>query len=124
MELADYSGWREEQTRVRREGRYVGIGTCLVVEPSSSTRMGSYNAGYYSVRMRMDPNGKIAVFPSGSDEGQGHATSISRLVADELRVAFDDICCRRDSSLPAWPYSAAFMVGPRRRLAARQLEKI
>ncbi|HSF47496.1 MAG TPA: xanthine dehydrogenase family protein molybdopterin-binding subunit, partial [Burkholderiales bacterium] len=67
MELADYSKWRAEQTRLRREGRYVGIGTCLVVEPSSSTRMGSYNAGYYSVRMRMDPNGKIAVFPSGSD---------------------------------------------------------
>ena len=105
MELADYSKWRAEQARWRQEGRYLGIGTCLVVEPSSSTRMGSYNAGYYSVRMRMDPNGKVAVFSSGSDEGQGHATSISQLVADELSLPFDDIMVVEGDSL-ACPYGS------------------
>jgi carbon-monoxide dehydrogenase large subunit len=91
--------------RLRQQGRYLGIGTCLVVEPSSSTRMGSYNAGYYSVRMRMDPNGKVTVFPSGSDEGQGHATSISQLVADELGVPLDDITVVEGDSL-ACPYGS------------------
>lgn len=129
MELADYGGWRTEQARLRREGRAIGIGTCLVVEPSSSTRMGSYNAGYYSVRMRMDPNGKIAVFPSGSDEGQGHATSISQLVADELRVPFDDISVVEGDSLAcpygSGSYSSRFSVvgTTAATLAARQLKE-
>jgi carbon-monoxide dehydrogenase large subunit len=129
MELAEYSKWREEQKRLRSEGRYVGIGTCLVVEPSSSTRMGSYNAGYYSVRMRMDPNGKVSVFPSGSDEGQGHATSISQLVADELEVPFDDILVVEGDSLAcpygSGSYSSRFsVVGTTAvTLAARQLKE-
>ena len=129
MELADYSGWREQQGRLRREGRAIGIGTCLVVEPSSSTRMGSYNAGYYSVRMRMDPNGKVAVFPSGSDEGQGHATSISQLVADELHVPFGDISVVEGDSLAcpygSGSYSSRFSVvgTTAATLAARQLKE-
>jgi carbon-monoxide dehydrogenase large subunit len=129
MELADYTGWRERQARLRSEGRAIGIGTCLVVEPSSSTRMGSYNAGYYSVRMRMDPNGKVAVFPSGSDEGQGHATSISQLVGDELRVPFDDISVVEGDSLAcpygSGSYSSRFSVvgTTAATLAARQLKE-
>jgi carbon-monoxide dehydrogenase large subunit len=129
MELADYSGWREQQPRLRREGRAIGIGTCLVVEPSSSTRMGSYNAGYYSVRMRMDPNGKVAVFPSGSDEGQGHATSISQLVADELLVPCGDISVVEGDTLVcpygSGSYSSRFSVvgTTAATLAARQLKE-
>ncbi len=105
MELAEYSKWRREQARLRHEKKYLGIGTCLVVEPSSSTRMGSYNSGYYSVRMRVDPNGRVAVFAAGSDEGQGHATSISQLVSDELSVPFDDITVVEGDSL-ACPYGS------------------
>jgi len=105
LELADYDQWQERREQARQQGRLVGIGTCLVIEPSSSTRMGSYNAGYYSVRIRMDPNGRVYVFPSGSDEGQGHATSISQLVADELRVSFDDIMVVEGDSL-ACPYGS------------------
>jgi 2-furoyl-CoA dehydrogenase large subunit len=91
--------------------------------------MGSYNAGYYSVRMRMDPNGKIAVFPSGSDEGQGHATSISQLVADELQVSFDDILVVEGDSLAcpygSGSYSSRFSVvgATAATLAARQLKE-
>jgi aerobic carbon-monoxide dehydrogenase large subunit len=129
MELAEYSQWRAEQARYRREGKFLGIGTCLVVEPSSSTRMGSYNAGYYSVRMRMDPNGNVAVFPSGSDEGQGHATSISQLVADELSMPFDHIMVLEGDSLAcpygSGSYSSRFSVvgTTAATLAARQLKE-
>ena len=105
LELLDYDHWRKEQAELAARGRYVGIGTCLVIEPSSSTRMGSYNAGYYSVRMRMDPNGRVYVFPSGSDDGQGHATSISQLVGDELQVSFHDVMVVEGDSL-ACPYGS------------------
>ncbi len=103
--LLDYDHWRQVQKEATAQGRYLGIGTCLVIEPSSSTRMGSYNAGYYSVRMRMDPNGRVYVFPGGSDEGQGHATSISQLVGDELQVSFDDVMVVEGDSL-ACPYGS------------------
>jgi carbon-monoxide dehydrogenase large subunit len=86
LERMDYEGWRERQDLARAEGRLMGMGAILAIEPSSSTRMGSYNAGYYSVRVRMDPAGRVSVATGGSDEGQGHATAIGQLVADELGV--------------------------------------
>ena len=86
LERMDYEGWRERQRVAREEGRLVGIGAVLAIEPSSSTRMGSYNAGYYSVRVTMDPAGRVSVATSGNDEGQGHSTTIGQLVADELGV--------------------------------------
>lgn len=88
-ELLDYRGWRERQRAARQEGRLIGIGTVLAIEPSSSTRMGSYNNGYYSVRIAMNPGGVVRVATSGSDEGQGHSTAIAQLVGDELGVAPD-----------------------------------
>lgn len=91
LELADYHHWRREQERLRREGRYLGVGMALVIEPSSATRMGSYNAGYYSVSMRIDPTGRVYVFTSGSDEGQGHAESIAELVHQELGVPHEEV---------------------------------
>ena len=91
MELADYWGFRQKQQQYLKENRYVGIGMALVVEPSSSTRMGSYNAGYYSVRIRMDPDARIYVFLSGGEEGQGHITTSSQIVADVMQIPFDDI---------------------------------
>ncbi|MQA77626.1 MAG: molybdopterin-dependent oxidoreductase [Streptosporangiales bacterium] len=86
VELLDYDGWRERQREARAQGRLLGIGTILAIEPSSSTRMGSYNNGYYSVRLAMDPAGQVIVATGGSDEGQGHSTTVAQLVADELGV--------------------------------------
>src|ERR687885_533852 len=91
LELADYPRMRELQAHGRAEGKLLGIGMCLVVEPSSSSRMGSYNSGYFSTSIRMDPQGQVYVFHSGNDEGQGHWTTISQLVADELGVDFDQV---------------------------------
>jgi carbon-monoxide dehydrogenase large subunit len=86
LERADYAGARELQAKAREEGRLVGIGMALAIEPSSSTRMGSYNSGYYSARIKMDPNGRVHVATGGNDEGQGHRTTISQLVAEELSI--------------------------------------
>ncbi|MBI2305337.1 MAG: xanthine dehydrogenase family protein molybdopterin-binding subunit [Chloroflexi bacterium] len=129
MDLADYSYWRREQERLRKEGRYLGIGVALVVEPSSSTRMGSYNAGYYSVTMRIDPSGKVYVLTGGNDEGQGHRTTISQLTADELGAAFDDITVLEGDSLltpyGSGSYSSRFAVVGSSAviMAARQLKE-
>ncbi|WP_380676139.1 xanthine dehydrogenase family protein molybdopterin-binding subunit [Salinigranum sp. GCM10025319] len=93
LELAEYDTWREKQATVNaaEDGRYLGIGVGLCVEPSSSTRMGSYNAGYYTVRIRMDTAGQVHVFPEGADMGQSHETTISQIVAGTVGVDRDDV---------------------------------
>ena len=91
LDLADYPAMCRLRQQKRAEGKLFGIGMCVVVEPSSSSRMGSYNSGYFSSTIRMDPQGQVYVFHSGNDEGQGHWTTISQLVADELGVDFDQV---------------------------------
>lgn len=103
LELADYDHLREIQRERRRAGRLFGIGMCLVIEPSSSTRMGSYNSGYFSTTIRMDPQGRVEVAHGGNDEGQGHATTISQLVAEELGIEIDQVHVVEGDTL-ATPY--------------------
>ncbi|PSN87169.1 hypothetical protein B9Q00_09565 [Candidatus Marsarchaeota G1 archaeon OSP_C] len=114
MELGKYQLWRRKQAELRSQGRYIGIGTALVIEPSSSTRMGSYNAGYYSVRIRIDPDATVNVFLSGGEEGQGHKTSVSQIVSEELQIPFENINVFEGDSLlcpiGSGSYSSRFSV--------------
>ena len=129
LEILDYDYWRREQARLRQEGRYLGVGMALVIEPSSSTRMGSYNAGYFTAVMRITPIGRVQVFTGGNDEGQGHRTTIAQLTADELGVEFDDVdALEGDSELCPYgsgSYSSRFSVVGTSAviLAARQLRE-
>jgi CO/xanthine dehydrogenase Mo-binding subunit len=91
MQIVNYSDWKAKQKEFRALGKYIGIGSALVVEATSTTRATGQLQGYYSVRLRMDPDGRVYVFTSGSEEGQGHATSIAQIIADELQVPFNDI---------------------------------
>jgi carbon-monoxide dehydrogenase large subunit len=116
LELAEYPRMRELQAQQRAEGwtKLLGIGMCVVVEPSSSSRMGSYNSGYFSTSIRMDPQGQVYVFHSGNDEGQGHWTTISQLVADELGVDFDQVFVlegdTRNTPYGSGSYSSRFSI--------------
>ena len=114
LELAEYEKMRQMQAEKRAEHKLFGIGMALVIEPSSSTRMGSYNSGYYSVTIRMSPTGQVHVATGGNDEGQGHWTAISQLVAEELSVDIDQIFAREGDSLytpyGSGSYSSRFSV--------------
>lgn len=90
LDNVEYDGWRDRQQELREDpdsSSHIGIGIGVCVEPSSSTRMGSYNAGYYTVRMRIDSGGRVHVYPEGADMGQSHETTIAQIVAGELGVA-------------------------------------
>ena len=114
LELADYPALRELQRQKREQGKLLGIGMALVVEPSSSARMGSYNSGYFSTQIRMDPQGQVYVFHGGNDEGQGHWTTISQLVAEELGVDFDQVMVvegdTRNTPYGTGSYSSRFSI--------------
>lgn len=90
MELVAYDDRRAEQTeRWSAETTTVlGVGIAVCVEPSSASRRDSISTpGYYAIRIRMDPNGHIVVYPEDPDLGTSHEASIVRIVSRELPIA-------------------------------------
>ena len=76
--------WAAEQQRERARGRYLGIGVASLVE---ETAIGPYE----SAVVRVDGAGKVTVLTGSSPHGQGHVTTFSQLVADELDIDLEDV---------------------------------
>jgi aerobic carbon-monoxide dehydrogenase large subunit len=92
VELIDYRRFREEQVRLRQQGKYLGVGFSTYVEicgvgPSSSISIG----GWESATVRVEPTGMVTVLTGTSPHGQGQETSFAQIVADELGVDIDDV---------------------------------
>ena len=82
----DYEAMRERQVEARRQGRHLGIGIACylkgtVSDPRSS--MGAWGS-YESAAVRMDLDGSVTVYSGLADQGQGHRTMLSQVVADVL----------------------------------------
>jgi len=99
LELIGYDELRAEQQR-RRESNdpvQLGIGFSTFTEmcglaPSRVLGSLAYGAGgWEQASIRMLPTGKVEVVTGSTPHGQGHETSWSQLVADELGVPFEDI---------------------------------
>jgi carbon-monoxide dehydrogenase large subunit len=96
LELAGYEDARREQA-VRREGeRRVGVGVTAYVEPTAWGSEGALQsewsfASHDSVRLQMEPTGKVIAAVGTPTQGQGHATTLGQIVANELSVALADV---------------------------------
>jgi aerobic carbon-monoxide dehydrogenase large subunit len=90
--LARYPALREEQRRLRREGRYLGIGVSCYTEytgigSSTFSRRGMSDIpGHETAAVCVDPAGAVSVAVSFPSQGQGHETTMAQLVAGTLRV--------------------------------------
>ncbi len=84
LEMVDYTAMRQEQERLRKEGRYVGIGISSFVESSVPQ-------GWESGTVRVDRGGKVTLLTGSSAHGQGHHTTFAQIVADVLSVPIDDV---------------------------------
>ncbi len=97
LEMAGYADLRQEQEKARREGRLVGIGLSTYIEacgiaPSAVVGSLGARAGLYeSAGVRVQPTGKVSVFVGSHSHGQGHETTFSQLVADQLGIPMDDV---------------------------------
>ena len=85
--------FRVEQARLRREGRYLGIGfasynelTGLGQAASAGPRM-PFRTGHEGATVRMDPSGAVTVLAGVTSQGQGLETTMAQLVAAELGAA-------------------------------------
>ncbi|CAN5172625.1 molybdopterin-dependent oxidoreductase [soil metagenome] len=99
MEMFGYDELRREQQerRDRGDSKQLGIGVSTYIEmcglaPSQVLASLRYGAGgWEAATIRCRPTGKIEVVTGTSPHGQGHVTSWSQIVADDLGVGFDDV---------------------------------
>lgn len=78
-DLLDYRAARKEQAAASLQGRHVGVGLACYVE---GTGIGPFEGA----SVRVDPSGQVAVRTGACSQGQGHATVLAQVCADELRV--------------------------------------
>ena len=84
-ELIGYEKFiREEQPRLRAEGKHVGIGVACYVE---GTGIGPYEGA----RVTVEPSGTVRCATGVGTQGQGHFTVFAQLVADALGVNVEDV---------------------------------
>jgi carbon-monoxide dehydrogenase large subunit len=95
--MLDYRKARADQEAARKEGRLVGIGFSTYIEACSiapSKVVGSLGAQaglYESAKVRVHPTGGVTVYTGSHSHGQGHETTFSQLVADELGVPMEQV---------------------------------
>jgi carbon-monoxide dehydrogenase large subunit len=88
IEMLDYEAFRHEQADAREHGRYLGVGTCTYVEPTTP------GAGFYGTEgatIRIEPSGKVNVYVSGGSSGNSLETTVVQLTADALGVDITDV---------------------------------
>jgi aerobic carbon-monoxide dehydrogenase large subunit len=99
LELVDYEGFRREQAerRERNDPKQVGIGFSTYVEmcglaPSRILGAIRYGAGGWdAATIRCLPTGSVQVLIGTSPHGQGHVTTFSQIVADQLGVPIENV---------------------------------
>lgn len=81
---SNYHELREEQKRLREQGRYIGIGLASYVEICGF-------GPYESSTVRVEPGGHVSIFTGISPHGQGQETTFSQMAADIIGADFDDV---------------------------------
>ena len=84
LEKANYADFRKAQLRARSEGQLRGVGICVYVQQAA---IGPYE----SAEVRVDGNGNVSVVSGAAPQGQGSATALAQIVADELEVPLERV---------------------------------
>src|SRR5262247_3078635 len=97
LQMFDYKKFRADQAEARKQGRYLGVGFSTYIEACSiapSKVVGALGAGaglYESGKVRVHPTGMVTVYTGSHSHGQGHETTFSQLVADELGIPMEQV---------------------------------
>ncbi len=84
LEMVDYPGFAARQLAAREEGRLIGLGICVYHQ---LTGTGPFEGG----SVRVDPTGEVTINSGAAPQGQGTATMLAQIAADELQVPHDSI---------------------------------
>jgi 2-furoyl-CoA dehydrogenase large subunit len=100
-----YDELKRRRDAARAAGRHYGIGFAAIVEPGMSNmgylstllspeareRAGHKNGAVSLATVNVDPLGAVSVTADAPVQGQGHATVLSQIVADQLGLKPEDI---------------------------------
>ena len=105
-----YEQFRADQERLRAEGRHVGIGLALYVEPQPTIMVYENEPAH----LRMHPDGRVDVFIGSGAHGQGLETTTAQLAAEFLGVHIDDVTVHQGDteSAPFGPGTGGSRSGP------------
>ena len=84
LERFGYEKYQSHFGGGKTEGRAIGVGIGCFVETSG---IGPWEYA----RVEIDNAGKVVLYSGCNSVGQGIATALSQIVADELQVAIDDV---------------------------------
>ncbi|MBD0283293.1 MAG: carbon-monoxide dehydrogenase large subunit, partial [Thermoleophilaceae bacterium] len=95
LERAGYRELREEQARLREEGRLLGIGLATFTEAVGAGPSRHYDIlgikMFDSAELRVHPTGKAILKLGVQTQGQGHETTFAQIVAEELGIPVEDV---------------------------------
>lgn len=102
LKISEYDRWRKEQTRMRKEGNFVGIGIAAYVHGASATAR-----EIEGITVKMDPKARVTISSGSPDMGTSHSSAFAQILADELGVDPSDVkTLSFDSDRSPWtPYS-------------------
>jgi carbon-monoxide dehydrogenase large subunit len=86
-ELIGYEQFRKDQEAARAEGRLLGLGLSLYIEPQP----GGGDLGADAATIRVEPSGKVNVYMGTGSHGQSVETTVTQIVADEMGVNIGDV---------------------------------
>lgn len=84
LAVADWDGFPARQAAARKDGRYIGIGMANAVK---GTGRGPFESGM----VRISASGRISIYTGATAMGQGLATALAQICADQFGVEADDV---------------------------------
>jgi carbon-monoxide dehydrogenase large subunit len=95
LEKSAYRELREEQRRMREQGKLLGVGLASFTEVVGAGPGRHYDIlgiqMFDSAELRVHPTGKAILKLGVRSQGQGHETTFAQIVADELGIPPEDI---------------------------------
>jgi carbon-monoxide dehydrogenase large subunit len=125
LKAADAIDWREKR---RNQKPYEGVGMAVAMK-YTSCRHPSFDTDLSPIRLRLETDGTVTIFSSDVNHGQGHATFLAQIVADELGVGFEKIKLSSPDTdtapfgLGTFASRAAAVLGTACRMAAQRLRQ-
>src|SRR6478672_8556349 len=92
LKAANWDALKAERDKMRKEGRFVGLGLAMYVEvcglgPSSSLPTGGWEHGQVTI----ERDGRITATTGASPHGQGNETTFAQMLADQFGVPIEHV---------------------------------
>jgi carbon-monoxide dehydrogenase large subunit len=90
LEVIDIPAFRAEQAIARSQGRYLGLGIAVYIEPTGAAGSMAPMTGELA-HLRIEPTGKVTALMSTHSQGHGTQSTMAQVIADQLGVAYEDV---------------------------------